>query len=364
MSSPRSLVWSVHVLAICAVIGVLHFARPVLLPVILSVFLFYALDPLVDWLQRLRVPRGLGAVLVVSLALGGAAGGFVLLWPELDRVVAKVPEGARQLRATLRETRTSGGDASSALRRVREAAQAIDAAAADSAAPAVTPRGTLRVEIADPWRVSDLLWSGGVSAIGLVGQAMSVLLLTIFLLIEDDSFKRKLVHQMETRGDKRVTVEILNDIATQVERFIWVQFITSLGVAVVTGLGLWAFGVDQPAVWGVFAGLMNLVPYFGPIIVTIVLTGVAFLQFGSLTEAALVSGMTLLVTSLEGNLITPKLLSRSASINLVAIFLAITFWSWIWGVAGMLLAVPMLMAVKVTADRIEGFQLLAEFLAE
>lgn len=363
MPASRSLAWSVHLLAACAVVGVLHVARPVLVPIVLAVFLFYALDPVVDRLEQWHLPRALGAIAVVVLVLGGAAAGLVALWPQADAVITRIPNAADELRRTLREARTSGS-VDSALRKVQAAAKAIDAAAAEGVEPAAPPRGTLRVEVAGPWRVSDMLWTGGMGALGLFGQAISILFLTIFLLIEDDAFKRKLVQRMSTRGEKRVTVEILNDIAGQVERFIWVQATTSLGVAVVTAAGLWALGVDQPVVWGLFAGLMNLVPYFGPLIVTLVLTGVAFLQFGTLSQAALVSGMTLLVTTLEGNLITPHLLSRAASLNLVAIFVGITFWSWVWGVVGMLLAVPILMAIKVTCDRVDGLQGIAEFIGD
>ena len=226
----------------------------------------------------------------------------------------------------------------------------------------VAPRGTLRVEVADTWRASDARWAGGLGMLGLVGQAVSMLFLTIFLLVEDDAFKRKLVRRMESIGSKRVTVQVLKDIAHKIEQFLWVQALTSAGVAVATGLGLWWMGVENPAVWGVFAGLMNLVPLFGPLIVTVVIGAVAFLQFGSIRQASLVAGMTIVITTLEGNFITPQLLSRKSSLNLVAIFIAITFWSWVWGVAGMLLAVPILMAVKVVCDRVEGGEGLAEFL--
>jgi predicted PurR-regulated permease PerM len=200
--------------------------------------------------------------------------------------------------------------------------------------------------------------------LGAIGQGITVLFLTIFLLIEDDRFKRKLVRRMETLGSKRVTVEILNDIAAQIERFIWVQALTSGVVAVVTGVALWWLGVEQPAVWGLFAGILNVVPYFGPLIVTMVLGAVAFLQFGELGMAALVASTTLVITTLEGNLLTPHLLSRAASLNHVAIFVFIAFWSWLWGTIGMLLAVPILMAFKVTCDRIEGLQGIGEFLGE
>jgi predicted PurR-regulated permease PerM len=352
-----------RVLAAAAIIGLLYFGRPVLVPVVLSVFLFYALDPVVDRLQGWRLPRALAAVLTVLAVVGSVAAGALALWPQFETVVTRVPQAVRQLRTAARSARSADNPAS-ALRKVQEAAKAIDQATAESTDAPPLPPGTVRVEVAETWRVSDALWTGGMGIVGLAGQAVSVLFLTIFLLVENDSFKRKLVRRMESIGSKRVTVQILNEVAQQIERFLWVQALTSAGVAVVTGLGLWWMGVENPAVWGVFAGLMNLVPFFGPLIVTVVVGAVAFLQFGSPGQAGLVAGMTLVVTTLEGNFVTPHLLSRTASLNLVAIFVSITFWSWVWGVAGMLLAVPILMAAKVVCDRVEGGEDVAEFLGD
>jgi predicted PurR-regulated permease PerM len=201
-----------------------------------------------------------------------------------------------------------------------------------------------------------MLWTGGIGALGLLGQGVTVLFLTIFLLYEDDSFKRKLVAQMESQNSKRITVRILNDIAAQIERFIWVQALTSAAVAVATWLALWWLGIAEPMVWGVLAGVLNIVPYFGPLIVTAGLAIVAFLQFGTIEMAALIAGVALAITTIEGVFLTPHMLSRAAALNHVAIFVAIAFWSWAWGVPGMLLAAPMLMVVKAICDHVDGLK--------
>lgn len=361
-SQARRLLIPIWILAGGALVAMLIVGRPVLLPIVLAVFLFYALDPLVDRLERWRLPRTLAATLTVLLVTGMGGGAAVGLWPQVSVILERVPEATRQLRDTMRESRGGTGPAA-ALRKVQEAAQAIDAAAAESTRETSAPsRGTMRVEVTEPFRTNDALWAGGWGLASLLGQTLSVLFLTTFLLIEDDSFKRTLVRQFETRGSKRLTVQILGDVADQVERFIWVQAITCAGVAVATGLGLWWLGVDQPAVWGVFAGVMNLVPFVGPLIVTGVVGTVAFLQFGTLEAAGGAALLTLVITSLEGHLITPQLLSRAASLNMIVILVAIAFWSWVWGVAGMLLAVPILMATKVVCDRVEGWNSVGEFL--
>jgi predicted PurR-regulated permease PerM len=353
---------ALRVLAVCAAIALLHFAAPVILPVVLAILLFYALNPIVSVLTRWYVPRVLASVLVVVALITGVGTGAVALWPQVDAVVAKVPDGAARLRATFRRAR--GGAPDSVLERVQAAAKAIDSAAAEAQGPAERRPGVTRVEIEQPIRVSDWLVTGGIGAIGIVGQLVTILFLTIFLLNEDDSFKRKLVRQMETRGSKRLTVSILNDIARRIQSFLWVQLITSSLVAVVTGLALWWLGVEQPAAWGLFAGLMNLVPYFGALVVALVLAAVGFLQFGTLEGAGMVAGVSLAITTIEGMFITPHFISRAASLNHVAIFVAIAFWSWAWGVPGMLLAVPLLMAIKAVCDHVEGLKGFGEFLGE
>ncbi len=352
---------SVHALAICGVIVMMRFAAPLLLPIVLSVMLFYMLDPIVDRLQHWHIPRLLATLLVVFGLVASLGAGVTFLWPQIDSVLMKVPAGTEQLRRTFRQQRRVQGD--SALERIQAAAQAVDSAAAEAAATAKSP-GVTRVTVEQPWRASDMLWTGSLGAIGILGQAVTVLFLTIFLLYEDDSFKRKLVAQMETHNNKRITVRILNDIATQIGRFIWVQAATSVAVAVATWLALWYLGVAEPLVWGVFAGVMNIVPYFGPLVVTAGLAIVGFLQFGTIEQAALVAGVALAITTIEGMFLTPHLLSRAASLNHVAIFLAIAFWSWAWGVPGMLLAVPMLMVMKAVCDHVEGLKGIGRFVGQ
>lgn len=363
-SALRVVSTSLGLIAGCVAIVTLQYAAPVLVPIVTAVLLFYALDPVVDWLERRRLPRLVATLTVMTMLIAGVSAGAYLLWPQVDAVVAKVPQGARQLRETLASRRRT--NERSTLDRVQEAAAAIDSAAAEASgtAPVQSPRGVVRVEVQQPWRVSDMLWTSGMSAISLGGQALTVLFLTLFLLNEDDSFKRKLVRRMESLGSKRITVQILNDISNQIETFLWVQVLTSTVVAAATGLALWWLGVEQAAVWGLLAGVLNIVPYFGPLIVTAILAAVGFLQFGTLHMMAIVAGVSLFITTLEGMILTPHLLSRAAAINHVVIFIALAFWSWVWGVPGMLLAVPMLMAAKAIADHVDGLQGVADFLGE
>jgi predicted PurR-regulated permease PerM len=290
------------------------------------------------------------------------SGGYVL-WPQFSDALQRVPASAEKLRQTFRQQKrqTTGN----VFQRMRAAATAIDSAAAEvSSPPPPQSPGVMRVEVQQSWRVSDMLVNGSVGVVSRIGQAITILFLTIFLLNEDDSFKRKLVTQMQTLGSKRVTVKILNDIAQQMKRFIWVQTLTSGVVAVVTALALHWLDVRQPIIWGLFAGVMNIIPFFGPLIVSAVLAAIAFLQFGTIEQAVIVAAVSMAITSFEGMFLTPHLMSRAASLNHVAIFLAIAFWSWAWGVPGMLLAVPMLMATKAVCDHVDGLQPFGEFLGK
>ena len=355
----RAQTIALAVIALSAGVFLLQFTASVLIPLVVSLLLFYALDPVVHHLTRWRVPRPTAALLVVLAFVGGIGAGGWVLWPQIEQVVDDIPRGTAELRRELRSAR--GGDKST-LQRVQDAAKAIDAAAAEAASPTPRVPGVTQVEVRQPTRTTDWLWSGGAGALAFGGQTLTVFFLTIFLLSEGDSFKRKFVRHLQTRGSQRVTVNILNDIERQIRRFIAVSAATSVVVGVATGLALWAIEVRHAAVWGLFAGVMNVVPYFGPLIVTAVLSAVGLLQFGNVGGAVLVGAVVLTITSLEGMVLTPHLLSKAGSLNHVAIFTAIAFWSWAWGASGMLLGVPMLMAFKAVCDHVDSLKAVADLL--
>ncbi|MEO5820565.1 MAG: AI-2E family transporter [Vicinamibacteraceae bacterium] len=353
---------ALSIIAFGVIVAMLQLAQEVIIPFVVSGLLFYALDPIVDWMQRWRMPRAIGAALVLLLSLGGVGVGAYAISDDVMAVVNQLPEGVRKLRTELRRPSPQP----TTLDSVQRTAQELDRAAADVSSPASTPRGVTRVQIEEPpFRASSYLWYGSMGALAITGQAVMVAFLTYFLLVANDLFKRKLVKNVgSTLAKKKVTVQILDEISTQIERFLLVQMATSAIVGIVTALALWALGLEQPVVWGVAAGVLNTIPYFGPIIVTAGLGIVGFLQFGTIEMTLAVASVALVITSLEGWLLTPILLGRVGSLNHIAIFASLLFWSWMWGVWGMLLAVPMLMATKAVCDHIEELQPLADFLGE
>jgi predicted PurR-regulated permease PerM len=353
---------SLTIVAGAAILAVLQFAQPVIIPFVVSGLLFYALDPAVDWLQRWKMPRVLGAALVLLMAIGGVGVGAYALSDDVLAVVNRLPEGARKLRAEIRRPSPQP----SAIDTVQQTAKELDRAAAEATAPTATPKGVMRVQIEEPpLRASSYLWYGSMGALAITAQAVMVAFLTYFLLVANDLFKRKLVkHIGPTLARKRVTVQILDEISTQIERFLLVQMLTSVLVGIVTAAALWALGLEQYVVWGLAAGVLNTIPYFGPIVVTAGLATVGYLQFGTIQMAATVASVSLVITTLEGWLLTPTLLGRVGRLNHIAIFASLLFWSWLWGVWGMLLAVPMLMVAKAVCDHIEELQPLADFLGD
>jgi predicted PurR-regulated permease PerM len=190
------------------------------------------------------------------------------------------------------------------------------------------------------------------------------LFLTFFMLLSDQLFKRKLVEIVGTLSQKKLTVKVLEDIAGQIERFMVIQILTSGAVALVTWGALWALGLRQAALWGLLAGVLNSIPYYGALLVTAGLSIVGFLQFGTIGMTAVVAGVALCITTLEGSFLTPTLVGRASSMNHIAIFAGLLFWSWMWGIWGMLLAVPMMMVIKVICDHVDALQPVGHFLGD
>ncbi len=349
------------VLAVLGVVLVLQMAQGMLVPIALGVLISYALDPIVSWLQRRHLPRPIGAALLL-LTLTGAGSWLVYgLRFEAADIVQQLPNAAHRLREAL-ESRPA--KTASALQQVQKAATELEkAAAAATSAPAPTNVPKVQVESA-PFDVSQYLVWGSVGLAAALGQLVLVLFLVYFLLASGDLYRRKLVKIVPSLQQKRITVEILHEIDRQIEYFLLVQVFTSVLVALATWLAFKMLGVQQPGVWGVLAGVFNSIPYFGPVLVSGGTAAVALVQFGTLEMTMLVSGTALVITSLEGFLLTPWLTSRAARMNAVAVFVGLLFWGWVWNLWGMLLAVPLLVTVKAICDHIEDFKGIGELLGE
>lgn len=355
--------FALTVLATCAVIVLLRYMQEVLIPLVLAALTFYALDPLVDRLERWRIPRALGAAVLLFGVVAGAGAVAFSLRDEVAAVAHHLPDAVKGLRANLRESRADGPGALDSL---REAASQLDAAAQEAAGESAPQKGVMRVRVEGPGiELGTYLRWGAVGALSFAAGLVMILFLAYFLLVTDDLFKRKLIEAMgPTLARKKVTLQVLNQIAQQIELYLKVQIFTSMVVGLATWGALWWIGLDNAAVWGLCAGLLNSIPYFGPLIVTAGLTAIAYVQFGTVGMAVTVAGSALVITTLEGWVLTPLLMSRVSQINTVSIFAALLFWSWMWGVWGLLLAVPITMTIKAVCDRVEGWQQVGALLGE
>ena len=350
------------ILAGLALILVLQYAQAMIIPIVLAVLISYALEPMVAWLVRRRLPRGLAAAVVLVALV--ATGGWMLysLRSQAAAFVNQLPQAATRLRRMMENDRPT---AATAIQQVQKAATELEKAA-NAAAPPPAPSGVQRVQVeTPPINISDYVMWGSLGIVAALGQLVLILFLVYFMLASGDLYRRKLVKIIGTSlSEKRVTVQILQEIDRQIEMFLFVEVFTSVIVGVATWLAFRALGVEQAAVWGLLAGIFNSIPYFGPVLVTGATSVVAFLQFGNLRMAILVGAVSLAITSLEGFLLTPWLTSRATRMNAVAIFVGLLFWGWVWNVWGMLLAVPMLMVMKAVCDHVEDFKGIGELLGD
>ena len=352
---------SLVVLTVVAVLATLRWASPFFIPLMLGFMFSYALSPVVDAMHRLRVPRAIGAAVLILGILGSMGAAVYSFSDDANQLIGSLPAAAKKLRDSMRQ---HNGRADSTLGTVQQAAAQIEQVAKDASPSSPASRGVQRVVIEKPaFDVRDHLWTGTLGLASLIGQITVVTFLTYFLLLSGDTFRRKLVKITgPSLSDKKITVQALDEITGQIQRYLLVQLLASVLVGFSTWLAFWALGLKHAAVWGIAAGILNLVPYIGSIMVTGAAGLVAFVQFGELNMALAVAGASLLINTIEGNLLVPWLTSRAGRMNPVAVFIGVLAWGWLWGVWGLLLGIPILMVVKSICDRVDHLKPIGELL--
>ena len=358
--SIRSL--SLVILAAFAGLFILHWAKAVFIPIMLGLVFSYALSPLVNWMELKRVPRWLGAAVLLLSILGAAGVTSYALTDEAVKLVESLPAAAQKFRQTLK---SRSDNSSSTLETVQKAAAQIEQAAQEGGPPpAANSKGAIRVVVeSSRFNIKDYLWTGTLGLVAVIGQFTVVIFLTYFLMVSGNTFRRKLIKLAgSSLSSKKITLQALDEITGQIQRYLQVQLFTSALVGVLTWLALRAVGLENAAVWGIAAGVLNLVPYVGSLITAVASASVGFLQFGSLNMALLVGGISLFIHTIIGNLLTPWLTSRASRMNPVAVFVGLLAWGWLWGVWGLLLGIPILMIVKAVCDRVDELKPVGEFL--
>ena len=354
---------SLVVLAVVASLATLRWASAFFIPVMIGFLLSYALSPVVDALARVRIPRGISAAVLLVGILAGSGAALYSFSDDANQLISSLPQAARKLRDSMHLHAARGG---STLGTVQEAAAQLDQAAKEAGTPTAPTRGVQRVVIEKPtFDLREHLWGGTLGLVSLIGQVIVVTFLTYFLLLSGDTFRRKLVKITgPSFAEKKITVQALDEINEQIQRYLLVQLVSSVIVGALTGLAFWWVGLKHAAVWGFGAGLLNLVPYVGSAIVTGAAAVVAFVQFGELKPALGVAAASLAIHAVIGNLVVPWWTSRASRMNPVVVFIGVLGWGWLWGVWGLLLGIPILMVVKAVCDRVDHLKPVGELLGD
>jgi predicted PurR-regulated permease PerM len=353
------------VIAVLASLFALQWASAVIVPVLLGLTVSYALTPVVNRMVWLRLPRALAAALLLTGLVGGVGSIAYNLSDEAVTMIEALPEAAQKLRHSLEGQRSQGPVG--AVETVQKAATAIELAAeGGAAASAPAPRGVTKVQIEKPkFSVKDYLWPGALGLVAVAGQSTVVLLVSFFLLASGDTFRRKMVRIAGPGlAQKKLTVQALDEINGQIQRYLLVQAFTSMLVGLATWLAFLWIGVDNAAVWGFAAFALNFIPYVGGVVVTCGAALLGFVQFGSLEMGLLIAGVALLITSIEGYILTPWLAGKAGRMNPVAVFMGVLAWGWLWGIWGLFLGMPILLAIKTVCDRVDRLKPIGELLGD
>lgn len=352
------------ILTTIAVIFALDWAQNFVITMLLGVLLAYTLNPVVKWLEYIKIPRVIGSSLVIIFLMASIGFAGFTLRGQVQSIIAKLPEVSTKLTSAFASKR---GEPLTNIQKVQIAASQVETAT-DSVTNAVAPKKNQKVHVVideRKFKIGDFLWRGSLGVFGFIGEAITMAFLAYFLLLSGDTFKRKLVRLTgPSLSQRKITVNILEDINNSIQRYMFMLLVTN----VMVGLAMWItfriLGLENAGAWAVAAGFLHVVPYFGPV-VTAAATGIAaYMQFDSILMAMLVSGATMVIATIIGVFLTTWMTGRIAKMNSAAVFISLLFFTWLWGVWGMLLGIPIIVIIKVVCVHIENLQPVAEILGE
>jgi predicted PurR-regulated permease PerM len=333
-------------LFVLAVLYTCYFARGFLLPIVLAMLFTLLLSPVVAALRRHGLPEPLGAGVVLLAVLGILGAGVYTLADPAAEWIEKVPGSLRAVDGKLRKLKQPVADVQRAAERLEAMAQ-MDAPG--RAREVVVQRQGMSALLANrtPYFVAGLL---------------STLVLLYFLLASGDLFLRKVVRITPSLRNKIHAVEVGRSIQREIGRYFFTVSLINAGLGVATAAALHLLGMPNPLLWGVTVMLLNFIPYLGPMTSLLILTVAAILAFDDVSRALAVPGVFLALVLVEGQFIQPVVVGRRLSLNPVMVFLAFLLLGWLWGIAGMFIAVPILVTLKVICDHVGRFAPLGEFL--
>ena len=341
---------SVAMLAMLALFYTLFVARALILPVVVAILLSFLLRPAVRLLRRLHLREPIGAAIVVLGAFAVMGSLILLLSGPARSWVERAPQAISNVERRLRKVTASFGRWEATAARVEQIASGSSAARGTPAAAPAARTPFLRRAF------------GGVAS--LFPVLISIVFLTYFLLASGDLFMRKMVRVLPRGAERDVPKRISEEIEASVSRYLRTAVLINVGLGIATWGALEMLGMPNAALWGTVAGLLNIVPYLGAMLTLVILAVASITVFDTLAQALLIPGAFLLLNILESNVITPALMGRQFPLNTVALFIGIMFWGFLWGIAGAILAVPMMVTLKILCDHIPTLRPLGEFLGQ
>lgn len=353
---------AVTVLAALALLALVFVAGPVLIPIAVAIVASYVLAPAQRRLVGWRVPRRVAAALIVfALVCLVALAGYGLRSPAVS-VLDRVPAAAARLRAAVLPARSHGPGIVS---RIERSTNALAATTKGGLTPRPSVPGVQRIEIVNPpFRMREWLWRGTAGTLVAAGDTVVVVILLFHLLASGHLYRRKLIKIANTVSNRRLTIEILDDVDRRIARYLIARAAISGFVGTATWLAFWLLGMPEPVVWGVAAGGLNVIPYIGPLSVAIAALVVAALHFGTILMAIVVPATAVVIATIEAFGLTPWLMGEAGGMNVLAVFLSLSIWGWLWGFWGLLLAVPLMMFAKAVVDYVQQLRAVRELIGE
>jgi predicted PurR-regulated permease PerM len=331
------------VLAVLAVGYTLWAAQALILPVLLAMFFALIGNPIIRLLQRLRIPRFVGALLVLVLGIYSV----VMLGREL---AAPAGEWIREAPREMRELTPKLRNLAKPMQEANKAAENIARAAGGETGS--KPVQVVRTEVDKPFQALT-------TTPLMIASVLAVVLLTFFFMVYGQDLQRNALALLPGRQQKRLTVEILQAIEHEVSRYVLTISVINMVVGLVFAASLYFFlqvPVNEALLWGTMAALLNFAPYVGPLIGIIVMLLMGFVTYNELWQSLLPAAIYLGLHTLEGQIVTPILLGRRMALSPLVLILALMLFGWLWGIVGLLLAVPLLVCVKIVLSKIEGLE--------
>ena len=324
------------VIATLLILGVLYVARLFLLPIVMSVLFALTLSPMVRIARRRGIPNAITAsALVVSVSFLAIAAVYLLSGPVVA-FVERAPVIMLEVNRKLEHLRTP-------LENVSRASKQLSELSAGEPDPSVqdvrVEEPGLIVEAAD-----EMLTFGGIALVTVV--------LTLFLLVYNTLIYEKIVQAVPRFSDKKVAVQTIHEIEREISRYLLSITLINLGLGIAVAVAMWLLEMPSPYLWGIMAAALNFMPYVGAIIGAVVLALVALVSIEPVGQAMLVPLVYLFLTSVEGQIITPAVVGNRLSLNPLVIVIAVAFWAWIWGIAGVLVAVPLLIIARILSEQL------------